>query len=128
MGNLLVKDLKDICDSFKLRTPTQRKPDLIQKLVANCNNQTTLTFSRTTEEILRERIKDKMGYCVKLHPNLYKLFYKIHLLYTFTTSDFNTTSDLYLFLSKIEYKDITIPNYKINTDVKVFSSVSEFSR
>ncbi|KAF2904581.1 hypothetical protein ILUMI_01601 [Ignelater luminosus] len=128
LNNMLAKDLKDICNSFKLKSSSKRKLDLIEKLLTNCNSQRTLTFTKSTEEILRERIKEKMGYCIKLHPDMYKLFYKLHLLYTFTTSDFNTTSDLYLFLSRAENKDIIIPKYKINVDVKVFSSISEFSK
>lgn len=100
---------------------------MIDSLLEHCNKQTTLTFLKSSDQILRGRIQEKMGYCVKLSQKLYNTFYKIHLLYSFPDSSFLNVSNLHLFMGKVIYNDITLPSYKID-DLFIFESIEEFNR
>lgn len=45
--NLLqAKEVKEICDSFRLKIKSGTKPQLINYLIKNCNTQTTLTSAK----------------------------------------------------------------------------------
>ncbi|KAF5293920.1 hypothetical protein FQA39_LY13625 [Lamprigera yunnana] len=125
--NLLsTSDIKGLCKKFKiilLQNPT--KPVMIERLLSSSNTQSTLS-SRTIEQIILKAIQDKLGCCVRLNQDFYNVLKKIHLLYTFTTNDFETTNDLYLFLSKVQDESIIIPKVVIK-DFEVFSTISDFS-
>lgn len=124
---LLLDDIKAICKSFKFKTKPEGKSKLIESLIKHCSKQTTLTFSKSSGQILRQRAESKLGKLIKLSDNLYNVFYKIHLLYSFTNPEFMKPSDLHIFLRKILYGDIVLPQYDIDS-MDVFESTEEFQR
>lgn len=124
--NLLsVKEIREICDSFKLKAKPNKKLELIEYLLTSCRKQTTLTLSKSSHQILRDRINDKLGTCVKLSEKLYYLLYRIHLLYTLGSSEFSKPHNLYQFIDSIENGNIVIPEKLIDTS-PLFESRNEF--
>ncbi|KAK9871870.1 hypothetical protein WA026_015117 [Henosepilachna vigintioctopunctata] len=106
---LLVVDLKRICAKFRLGNRSNKK-DIIENLKKNCRTQSTLFTKKSTEDLLKDAVVDKLGYCVKLREDIRKSFYKAYLLQTFT-------NPLYLdpqkYLSDMNYLNITYPDYTI---------------
>lgn len=125
LNHLLLPEIKSICDSFRIKLKSVNKQTLIDALLKHCNRQTTLTFLKSSDQILKDRIADKMGKCVKLSQNLYDTFHKIHLLYSFTEPAYSKVSDLHLFMGKIIYGDVVLPQYQID-DLAVFDDEQEF--
>lgn len=124
--NLLsVKEIREICDSFKLKFKNCSKSQLIDYLLQNCSKQTTLTLRKNSNQILRDRIREKLGNCVKLSEKLYDLLYRVHLLYALGSSEFSKPHDLYQFIDRIENMDIILPEYTVDTS-PIFNSREEF--
>lgn len=123
---LSVKELKGIRDSFRLKAKIGKKTELIEYLLENCNKQTTLTLSKNSNQILRDRISEKLGPCVKLSDKFYDLFYRIHLLYALgSSSDFSKPHNLYQFIDNIDNGSIVLPDKLIDTS-PLFASRKEF--
>lgn len=120
-------DIKAICISFKIKIKAQTKPALIETLLKHCSKQTTLFFTKSSDQILKERIINKLGKCVKLSDALYKMFFKLHLLYSFATPDFLKPADLHQYLRLIMYGDLILPKYTIDC-VDIFESIEDFER
>lgn len=127
LHHLHVKILRELCVEFKIPFVKVKKTDLVDKLLNNCNNQTTLTIKSSIRDLLMKSLKKKMGYCLKLNEYFFKLLNKVHLLYTYTTNEYIKTSDLYLFMSRIMYGSIVLPSYLIDRNVDIFRSVEEFN-
>lgn len=124
--NLLnVKELREIRDSFRLKAKIGKKSQLIEYLLENCSKQTTLTLSKNSNQILRDRISEKLGPCVKLSDKLYDLFYRIHLLYALGSSEFSKAFNLYQFIDGVENGNIVLPEKFIDT-APLFASRDEF--
>lgn len=121
------KDIKDILDSFRLKGKTGTKSQLINCLLQSCSKQTTLTLTKNSSQILRDRIREKLGDCVKLSGRLYDLLYRVHLLYSLGNSELAKPHDLYQFISKVENGDIILPEYNIDTR-PLFASREDFLR
>lgn len=127
---MLVDDIKSICNvlKLKLKLSGSKKEALIDKLLKNCLSQPTLNPQRTPDSILRTLIRDRMGMCVKLSDAFHKIARKLHLLYTGPTTEFLTTSDLYLFLGKVESGEIVMPPVELDIHSVIFSDSDQFSR
>lgn len=124
--NLLpTSDIKEICDSFRLKIKSTTKPQLIENLINNTVKQTTLTLTKNTNQILKERIHEKLGLCVKLSDQLYDLFNRLHILYSLGSPDLVKPHDLYQFLDRVSCGDIVIPEHVVDTSL-IFESRDEF--
>lgn len=124
--NLLnATDIKQICDSFKLKIKSGSKSQKIENLLNNCSKQTTLTLSKNINQILRDRVSEKLGRCVKLSEKLYDLLYRIHLLYALGSSDFSKPHQLYQFMESIQNGNTILPGYTVDT-ASLFDSRDEF--
>ncbi|KAK5647415.1 hypothetical protein RI129_002307 [Pyrocoelia pectoralis] len=124
---LNVETLRELCREFKIPFAKLNKTDLVDKLLNNCNKQSTLTMKSSIRDLLTVAIKNKMGFCFKLNEDFIKILNKVHLLYSFTTNEYINTSDLYLFMSKIMDETIVMPEYSIDRSVEIFRSVDEFN-
>lgn len=122
---LTVKEIRQICDGFKFKVKSGQKLQLIEYLLNSCSKQTTLTLSKNSNQILRERINEKLGICVKLSEKLYDLLYRIHLLYALGSSEFSKPHQLYQFIDNIESGNIILPEYVVDT-TPIFQSRDEF--
>lgn len=126
--NLLQRnEIKELCDSFKLKLKSGTKPHLIEQLIKNCSRQATLTSTKTSDQILKERVCDKMSFSIKLSDKLYDLFHKVHLAYRLGAPGFSKSHDLYLFLDRVQFGDIVLPEHSIDTS-PIFDSRDEFLR
>ena len=127
LGLMDLKSVKEIHATFKLKTKSGRKNDLIKAMLENCNRQCTLTPSRSMDQILHQRICKKMCSFVKVSPEFYKLFHKIHLLYSFANVELNTANNLYLLMTQIKTGEVVMPVSTVQK-LKVFDDAEEFSR
>ncbi|KAK4885580.1 hypothetical protein RN001_001851 [Aquatica leii] len=129
LNHLLLSDVKDLCAGFKLSiSPRATKSMMIEKLIANCGKQSTLTSRKSTRDILLERITEKMGHCFRINTDFNNILHKVHLLYKFVNDDFQKVNDLYFFLSKTRDGTIIMPQITVNEDYEIFSSITCFSR
>lgn len=128
MDLLQSADVREICDSFRLKIKSGKKADLIEYLLNHTGKQATLTQTKSTSQILRERVYRKLGLCVKLSDNLYDLLNRAHTVYTLGSSEFAKPHDLYQFLDQIEYKDIVMPEISVDVSSPIFESRDEFLR
>jgi Fanconi-associated nuclease 1 len=119
-----VKELREIHRSFKLPKTDMTKDGIINKLLKNCDTQSTLTCSKNMEAVLRERIKEKMGFCVKLSSRFTKCLYHVFLLNTFTNSDLVRPQD---YFTNTKYFNVVFPSYKVE-DFHIFYTEEEFSK
>uniref|UniRef100_A0A1Y1MQT1 Fanconi-associated nuclease n=1 Tax=Photinus pyralis TaxID=7054 RepID=A0A1Y1MQT1_PHOPY len=127
LHHLHVKILRELCVEFKIPFSKVKKTDLVDKLLNNCNNQTTLTIKSSIRDLLMNSLKKKMGFCMKLNEYFFKLLNKVHLLYMFTTNEYIQTSDLYLFMSRLMDGSIVLPSYLVDRNVDIFRSIEEFN-
>lgn len=100
------------------------KEDMIQLLLRNCRTQSTLSFAKTTRDLLLEDIKTRLGLCFKLTETFREAFYKIYLLGTYTNLQFANMSDFFHIMLDTT---ITFPEYHVE-DYEVFESKEEFQR
>ncbi|XP_008196328.2 fanconi-associated nuclease 1 isoform X2 [Tribolium castaneum] len=122
--NLLsVADLRAILAQFKLPTAGPRE-SLIDKLLRNCKTQVTLTCTKSTEDLLRERIKERMGYCVRLSTNLNRCLRYVFLLNTFTNFSLTVPQD---YFKNVTYFNTVFPSCKVET-FHIFYTPGEFSK
>lgn len=120
---LKLTDLREISAQFRL--PTARgKGDLILRLLKNCKTQVTLTCVKNTEEVLRERIQQRLGHCIKLSNNLLRCLRYIFLLNTFTNSSIVLPQD---YFKNVTYFNTVFPTYKVET-YHIFYTPQDFSR
>lgn len=122
LNNLDLKSLRDIYKSFKL-SGTKNKSDIISSLLKHCNTQSTLTYCKSTGQILKDRIKKKMGYCVKISDELFKSLFKLYLLNTFANSKLRRPQDYFAYF----HQNIAFPNYRIESYV-IFLTSNDFDR
>ncbi|XP_044263727.1 fanconi-associated nuclease 1-like [Tribolium madens] len=120
---LRLQDLRYILTQFRLPTPGP-KDVLIAKLVKNCKTQVTLTCAKTTEDVLRERIKERMGYCIKLSTNLNRCLRYVFLLNTFTNSSLTVPQD---YFKNVTYFNTVFPSCKVET-FHIFYTPQDFSK
>ncbi|GLV39815.1 hypothetical protein CBL_08119 [Carabus blaptoides fortunei] len=107
------EDLKKICDSFKLKKALSKKQSFIDALVDHSKQQSTLTSLMRTDDILRKRVTETMGVCVKLSSNLRNILNYIHDLYSLTNSDLETPNDIYFRMGKVQNETLKYPKVKI---------------
>ncbi|KAJ3648874.1 hypothetical protein Zmor_020643 [Zophobas morio] len=121
---LSLKDLRDIGRSFKFPNVSGPKDIIVAKLIKNTKTQITLTSNMNAEDILRKRIKERMGFCVKLSTNLNKCLYFVYLLNTFSNS---SLSDPHDYFKDVSFFNIVFPTYNIE-NFHIFYTPQEFAR
>lgn len=119
--------IKDICNSFKLGKNSAKKETMINALVQNSNKQLTLTSLKNSNQILKERIKKKLGVCVKLSKETRDVLDKIHILFTLTNPELVMPNDIYWLLNRIHYEAIKYPEVKIDS-VEIFKDNNDFDK
>ncbi|RZC34002.1 fanconi-associated nuclease 1 -like, partial [Asbolus verrucosus] len=107
-----LKELREIQRSFKFTNSTNTRESIISKLLKNCKTQVTLTCTKSTEQVLRDRIQEKLGLCIKLSDQLSKALYNMYLLNTFTNSSVMKPQDYFKDLN-IVFPDYQVENYHI---------------
>ncbi|KAJ8946381.1 hypothetical protein NQ318_011787 [Aromia moschata] len=118
-------DLKDLCKIFKSKLMSSRKEDMIQSLLKFCRTQSTLTNLKSTEDLIKEQIKLKMGdCCIKLNGEFEEAFYRTYILGTFTNSTFTNMVD---YFKNLLYLNVLFPNYQVE-EYLIFYSTGEFIR
>lgn len=114
--NLLNRpQIKDICVQSKINKTPSKKNDMINVLLKNSNRQLTLTSLKTSDEILRDRIKSKLGFCLKLSPETRDVLNKVHTLYTLANPELETPNDVYFLLNRMHFEQIRYP--KVTVDI-----------
>ncbi|XP_019868721.2 fanconi-associated nuclease 1 homolog [Aethina tumida] len=94
---------------------------MIDKLVKFSNTQTTICSPNLTS-ILFNKIKEKMSYCMKIHPRLSKAFKQFYVLATFSNPELDDIKD---FMTYVLYEKEVFPNYIIES-CPVFKDRSQF--
>ncbi|XP_017769224.1 PREDICTED: fanconi-associated nuclease 1-like [Nicrophorus vespilloides] len=115
---LTVEDLKTMHKDFKIKhMKRMTKNQLIWSILNYCKSQTTLTSDQSS--ILREKI----GPCIQLTHGFHTVLFRLHLLYSFTNKDLNSTFKLQQFMDKINNADIILPSYTVHAE-KIFDKES----
>lgn len=126
MANLTTADLKDICNSFKLKMLV-KKQSMIDALMNHSKQQSTLTSLKRTKDILLERVTQKMGICVKLSAELRDIFTRVHHLYSLPNSELETPNDIYFRMLKLNNESLKYP--KVNVELTyIFKDRQQFLR
>lgn len=124
LQNLKLEDIKFLSKCFKIKSKG-KKNEIIEKLMKYCKEQKTLTENNSLN-LFKEKLQSVMGNCVKLSKKLCDLFYRMHLMYSFT-GDYMKISDLYFFMYNIENGFIFLPVTYIQ-DCSVFQDLNHFKR
>ncbi|XP_018574722.1 uncharacterized protein LOC108913631 isoform X2 [Anoplophora glabripennis] len=124
--NQLSKDnLIKICDDLEkegLKIYNRHKPNekldnkkLIVNIHSNCNTQYKI-------DLLKRKIQNRMGKCMRINENFRQIFYSVYLLGTYTNPRFSKMEDY--FKSMLVDKD-TFPQYPVDEYV-IFASWADF--
>lgn len=124
---LSAPQVKDLCSISRLRKTPKKKDAMIDALINSASKQMTLTPMKTSDDILRDRIKQKLGTCVKLSSEFRDILDKIHMLYTITNPDLKIPNDIYWLLNDIHFKNVIYPQVEIDK-VQIFTDCEECNK
>nr|CAH7745076.1 unnamed protein product [Callosobruchus chinensis] len=115
-------DLRSICNTFKLNSRVTTKEEMIKLLLKYCKTQCTLTFGKSSRDLLLEKIKDKMGASIKVTDQLRLAFYRLYTMATFSNAVFYDIQD---FFKHMLYTGVQFPEYDVEQRL-VFWTRNEF--
>lgn len=121
-----MKQINRVTKTFKLKKKKRRKKELIEDLIEHCKKQPTITPSKTMYDALTTNVKKELGHSMKLDRLVFRIFYKIFVLYTIGTELYKI-GDAYLFMSRINKNEIILPTIKLQ-DVDLFTTEESFER
>lgn len=107
-----VHDLNSIVESFKLsKKNLTTKSALIEFLKQNCKTWTPLPMWKSSEDVLKEAVLKKLGFCVKLKEDVWSSFYKAYLLQTYNNPSYYL--DIANYLKDLGFLKVQYPKYDI---------------
>lgn len=114
------KDLRGICDKFRLKKTIKTKEEMVKCLLKYSNTQSSLTIHKSTKDLLMEEVQRRMGRCMRVSEAFRNAFDSMYMLGTFTNPKFKKVEDYFKLYPKVIFPTFPIDEYTI------FSSRSDF--